>query len=156
MGRSKLAEVPDLGAAAARERAAAAEENAAEVVEEVAEKVSAAAPQIVQAATAFIVLWIGGQVVVTPDLNSPIVVDHYPTADEILGAGAVIAADRAAERTASLTAQTTIEPTASLAAENMIGALENKQREAIANLQAAQQKAMGEALLANERSGKRG
>lgn len=113
-----------------REELAVAQENARQ------------APQPILASTAFIVAWINGEVIVTADLDAPIITDHYPTPDEILGAAAILVADRTAERTAALSA------------EGTVGLIEHKQREAVEKMQAAQQKAMGEQLLAQERSGK--
>jgi hypothetical protein len=99
-----------------------------------------AAPELALASTAFLVAWINGEVIVTADLNAPIMVHHDPTADEILGAGAVLVADRTAERTASLSAQTTV------------ATIENKQKQAMAKMQAAQ----AEAMLAAEQKGRQG
>lgn len=134
--------VPELGAAAARERAAEAE--AAELAEEAQENQG---PQLVEATTAFIVLWIDGEVVITPDLDTPITVAHYPTPDEITGAAANLIQDRTAEKAAGLAAQSTV------------GLIEHKQAQAMQQLQARQMEAAARQALAEEaqqRSGKRG
>lgn len=123
-----MAEVPNLGAAAARERAA--EEKLAEEITEAME-----APQPIPVSTAFVVVWRNGEVSVLADLDAPIVVNHLPTPDEILGAAAVLAADRTAERTAGLSAQI------------VVGTIEQKQKDAMAAMQAARDQAMGQALL---------
>lgn len=137
-----MGNVVELGSAAARERAAQAK--AANAAEEIttAQEASQSQP-IVQATTAFIVAWIDGQVIPVADLNAPIVVDHYPTPDEIIGAAAVLMADRTAERTAALSAQETL------------GQLEQKQKQAVAAMQKAQNDALAEQLLERERNSKR-
>jgi hypothetical protein len=133
-------EVPTLDAAAARERAA---DPAEEPTEETGEETG---PQMVIATTAFIVMWINGQVIVTADLNAPIAIDHYPTADEITGAAANLLQDRSAEKVASLAAGATAQATFDL--------LQEKQREAVEKLEEARSKALGEQLMARERTGR--
>lgn len=131
----------ELSAAAARERAA----EAAEPDEQEAEE--AASPQIVEASTAFIVLWKDGEVIITADLDTAIVMHHYPTPDEIAGAGAVLIKDRTAEAAAGLAAQSTV------------ALIEQKQRAAIDQMREAQLEAAARQALAQEaqqRSGKRG
>jgi hypothetical protein len=97
---------------------------------------------MVQVQTAFIVAWVNGEVIISADLDSPIVADHYPTPDEILGAAAILMTDRGAERTAGLAAQSTVE------------LIESKQREALSKMKAERDKAIGQAALAAERAGR--
>lgn len=137
-----MPDVPSLGQAHARQRAAEAEpEEASNAAQE------PASLQIVHAATAFLVAWIDGQVIITADLNAPIVADHFPTQDEILGAAANLIADRSAERTAHLSAGqviTTLDARAQEAIEARVKAM-----------QEAQDKELGQQLLAAEQVGKR-
>ena len=128
-----MVNVVELSAAAARERAVE------DPVDEDFDS-SVDAPGIAEVTTAFIVMWVNGEVHVTADLDAPITMDHYPTPDEILGAAGVLVADRTSERTAGLAAETTV------------AVITQKQAEAVAALQAARDKALGQQLLGKERS----
>lgn len=125
-----MAEVPSLGADAARARAGQAEVPAEE---------ENTAPAPIEVSTAFIVTWVNGDVLVTPDLNAPLVVNHPPTEDEIASAGAVVYQDFGARKTAALTVQ-------QLAAQAQ--AMQQQ-------MQAAQLEARARAALAQEQQGGR-
>lgn len=149
-----MADVPELGAAAARARATqdAIEADLADIPDPAAEGETgpgevASAPQIVPVTTAFLVCWVNGEVIVSADLDTPIVTDHIPTSDEILGAAAVLVSDRGAERTAGLAGEILPHVTA----EATVSLIEARQREALAKMQAARDKALGEQLLGQGR-----
>lgn len=139
-----------LSPAAARERAAqeTLAEELALATEHAGDLATSTAPEIVQVTTAFLVLWINGEVIVSADLDATVVTDHNPTADEILGAAGVLVADRTAERTAGLAAEIIPHVTA----EATVTLIQQKQEAAMAAMQAARDKALGEQLLANGRN----
>jgi hypothetical protein len=64
--------------------------------------------EFIDATTAFLVYWTKeGEVMIAPDVNSPIVVDRPPTATEVWAACGTIQKDIAGQQTAFQAAQTT-------------------------------------------------
>jgi hypothetical protein len=69
-----------------------------------AERSNHNAPEPVRCRTAFLIfITEGGQVAMTPDINTPLVVERVPHADEALGAVAVVHTNLAAQQAGAIT-----------------------------------------------------
>lgn len=136
----------DLSADAIRARKAVDDH----VLEPQAEETEIQPPTVVEAETAFLVLSINGEIIVTPELDTVVMTKRYPTADDITGAAANLLRDRGAETTIQLAAQ--VLP--GMIAEATLAAIEQKQAQAIKTMQERQLSAQAQAALAAERSGR--